>query len=239
MKGLLSNNKKNKQFFSQYPDPRINDYDPTFKSFNTNKPLDKNKSSSNFGYSKVHKNRDSQIGKNYKKRKGLANSHLHLKKNYNNLRSQPNSYMTNPRNQQEKKITKIGKLIFNKTRKSSTGPRKGRSSSVTQENIEKHKHKKKNQLKKKSKTGEGSNLIKLSKGSHLKKPQFSERESKSNSNAEDLLRQFNKKSHSRDMNLFKMKKMTETSNLGMKECLSPNELVKKTKKNCLILNLIN
>jgi hypothetical protein len=224
MKGLLSNNKKKKQFLSQYPDPRINDYDPTFKSFNTNKPLDKNKSSSNFGYSKGQKIRESQIGQNYRKRKFIAQSHLQMKKNYN-IRSQASSFLTNQSNQPKKKITNAGKLILNKPRKNSIGTRKGRSSSMTGDP---EKGKKKTQLKLKNQKGE--NPKKTTKGSQ-KKPQFSERESKSNSNAEDLLRQLRKESNSKDINLFKFRKATETTGT-MKECLSPHELVKKTKKNC-------
>ena len=66
----------------------------------------------------------------------------------------------------------------------------------------------------------------------MKKPQFSERESKSNSNAEDLLRQLGKKPNPRDPLLYKGKKQSDKASSHLKECPSPQEILKKSKKNC-------
>jgi hypothetical protein len=66
----------------------------------------------------------------------------------------------------------------------------------------------------------------------MKKPQFSERESKSNSNAEDILRQLGKKTNPKDSMLYKAKKQLEKNPLNIKDCPSPQEFLKKSKKNC-------
>jgi hypothetical protein len=127
----------------------MNDYDPTFKSFNS-KVLEKGKSNLNFGLSrgvnKLHLNKETGHYKGYKKNKGYTKGIMFSRKNYMSMKSGGNSFMTNISNQKMSKNLKMGKLIENKIRKNSLRQKKGRSSSVTQDKPGKGKGGKKKQL---------------------------------------------------------------------------------------------
>lgn len=114
----------------------MNDYDPTFKSFNS-KAADKSKSHLNPGMSrganKLVSAKDGAHLKGLKKPKGYSRGMGNSRKNYVSIRSQGNSFFTNPSNHKTSKNLKMAKLIDNKVRKNSIKPRKGRSSSLAQE----------------------------------------------------------------------------------------------------------
>lgn len=198
------------------PDP-----DPSFKSFNVSNPLDKNRSSGNFGYTKGFKGgREATGARNYRKRKGVVHTLLNPKKKKNmTIRSQTSSFLTNGSNQQGLKHAKMAKMISNKARRGSRDPTKGRSSSVKQENLGKNKYKGPSRPR-------AEELRHIEEGA-TQQVQFSERNSKSNSNAEELAGQ----ADARGPKNVKARKGIENNKMG-EECSSPNEARKKTRKNC-------